>query len=102
MKLDPRFAADGEFPNRWRSIDRLADEAEKLGPPRPYAGFGGYVRVTELREPAGALFVELHTAFQEPAEWFDGHNVLRSKLPLVTRENVRTFRRALAREAGGR
>jgi hypothetical protein len=44
----------------------------------------------------------LHTAFHEPQGWFEGHNVLRSKLPLVTKENVRTFRRGLTREAGGR
>ena len=99
MKLDPRFADDAEFPNRWRAIDRLADQGERVGPPHPYAGLGGYVRVTELRQPSGALFVELHTAFHEPPEWFEGQNVLRSKLPLVTRENVRTFRRALGREA---
>jgi hypothetical protein len=95
MQLDLRFANDAEFPNRWRSINRLAEDKDQLGPPLPYAGFGGYVKVTELKVPAGALFVELHTAFQEPKGWFDGPNVLRSKLPIATRENVRSFRRAL-------
>jgi hypothetical protein len=98
MQLDDRFANDKQYPNRWRAITRSADKADQLGPPQPYTGFAGYVCVTELAEPAGALFVEMHIAFHEPPEWFGGPNLLRSKLPVVIQENVRGFRRKIARD----
>ena len=96
--LDERFENDKEFPNRWRSIMTQANMAEQLGQPRPYASMGGYATVVELPEPAGALLVELHFAFHEPADWFGGLNVLRSKFPILIQENVRSFRRKLGRE----
>lgn len=99
-KLDERFADDNKFPNRWRPIERDQLGKTKLGPPTPYSGLGGYIKVTRLHEPAGALLVECHAAFDEPQGWFDGKNLLRSKLPLVVQENVRTFRRKLAKVSG--
>ncbi len=96
-KLDERFADDNKFPNRWRPIERDQLGKTKLGPPTPFAGLGGYIKVTRLHEPRGALLVECHAAFDEPRGWFDGKNLLRSKLPLVVQENVRTFRRKLAK-----
>ena len=68
-----------------------------LGPKRPYNGFAGYVKVTQLTVPdlKGALFVELHTAFAEPKDWFGGQNVIGSKMPIKAKENVESFRRAL-------
>lgn len=98
MKLDERFANDKEHSNRWRSVNKVGDKGEELGPPQPYHGLAGYVCLTELSEPAGALLVELHFAFQEPPAWFGGPNLLRSKLPIVVQENVRTFRRKLSRD----
>lgn len=97
LRLDERFAEDADFPNRWRPI--LRDEAGRmsLGTPQPYSGLGGYIKVTELSEPAGALFVECHVAFDEPQGWFEGKNLLRSKLPLVVQDNVRSLRRKLAK-----
>jgi hypothetical protein len=97
MELDPRFAKDAKFPNRWRSIDRRPDAAVPLGPPQPYSGFGGYAKVTDLG--GGMVFVEMHTAFSEPPAWFGGRNLLRSKFPVVIQENVRKFRRRLAAES---
>lgn len=93
--LDDRFADDKKHPNRWRSLNRAAGGE---GPAHPYAGFGGYVSVTELPEPAGALFVEMHFVFHEPPGWFGGPNLLRSKLPVLIQDNVRAFRRKLSRE----
>jgi hypothetical protein len=93
--LDPKFVDDPEFPNQWRALSR--DEAGKrqIGPPHPYSGFGSYVKITKLAEPAGALFIEWHLGFSEPRGWFEGANLLRSKLPIVAQTIVRDVRRRL-------
>jgi hypothetical protein len=93
MLLDSRFEHDEKYPDTWRSLSR--DEAGKLkaGPPRPYQGVGAYIKATRLKEPAGAIFVESHIVFNEPADWFGGSNFLRSKLPIVTQDAVRNLRR---------
>lgn len=88
--LDPRFTKDPQFPNQWRPINE-----GKLGPPQPYQGAAFYLKATKLADPRGALFVEAHVIFTEPLKWFDGANLLRSKLPLVVQSQVRAFRREL-------
>jgi hypothetical protein len=93
--LDPRFAADQQFPNSWRSLSRDDAGRQTVGDPQPYRALGWYVKVTQLREPAGSLFAEFHAAFEEPKGWFNGENFLRSKLPLVAQDGVRKFRRKL-------
>jgi hypothetical protein len=93
--LDTQFADDKEYPNRWQPITQKPGEKPVLGKKNPYRGFGGYVKATELAEPKGALFIELHFVFHEPYDWFEGHNVLASKLPLAVRDNVLTLRRKL-------
>ncbi len=95
-QIDPRFASDPTYPNRWRSITRDAAGNAQPGPWHPYAAGGLYLQVTRLVEPAGAVFIEFHQVFDEPQGWFGGANLLRSKLPLVVQEEVRTFRRKLA------
>lgn len=96
-QLDPRFEQEGPEPNTWRSIDRTPLGEKQLGEPRPYRGYGGYGKITALESPAGAIFVECHVAVHEPEAWFAGSNALRSKIPLGIQENVRKFRRELAR-----
>ena len=96
MQLDPRFAKDKEFPNQWQPVN-LKDGAKVLGPAKSYEGFGGYVRMTELKQPPGALFVEFHLVMNEPKEWFGGRNLIKSKLPLAIQERVRSFRRQLTK-----
>jgi hypothetical protein len=59
------------------------------------------MKVTRLAEPVGALFVEQHVVFAEPAGWFDGANLLRPKLPLVIQGKVRAMRREWT-ESGGK
>jgi hypothetical protein len=98
-RLDPRFTRDSAYPNQWRSLSR--DESGKVqpaGPGHPYEAAAYYVKITRLHEPAGALFVEWHLVFAEPQEWFDGANLLRSKLPMVLQTKVRGFRRDLLRD----
>jgi hypothetical protein len=91
-RLDPRFVNDPEFPDQWQPITTQGGKKE-YGPPQPYSGAGFYLKITKLHEPAGAIFVEQHVVFAEPAGWFGGANLLRSKLPLVVQDNVRKMRR---------
>ena len=90
-EIDPRFLGDKDFPNQWRSIVKEGGQV-KIGEPNPWSGAAMYVKVTKLAEPAGAMFVEQHVVFTEPAGWFGGENLLRSKLPLAVPQNVRTMR----------
>jgi hypothetical protein len=97
LVMDERFADDEKHPNQWRPLK--ANELGKLvaGDPQPYSGSGAYLKVTELAEPAGAMLFEMHVAFNEPHGWFDGANLLRSKLPIIVQENVRKLRGKLER-----
>jgi hypothetical protein len=95
LKLDESFGKDPKFPNSWRQISRDKLGKSMLGPHTPYSGMGGYMKVTKLIEPAGAVFIECHLVFDEPHSWFDGKNLLRSKLPLIVQDSVRKFRRKL-------
>ncbi|HEX4141933.1 MAG TPA: hypothetical protein VHY91_00145 [Pirellulales bacterium] len=96
MRIDPRFDDDRAFPNRWLPLVRDESGAQKPGQPHTYHAAGGYLKATRLVEPAGALLVEYHLAFDEPAGWFSGANLLRSKLPIVCQDGVRKFRRRFA------
>lgn len=91
--LDRRFHKDAEYPNEWRPI--LRGSSKKSGMASPYSGAAYYVKITRLAQPKGALFVEGHILFAEPEGWFEGTNLLRSKLPPVIQNQVRTFRREL-------
>jgi hypothetical protein len=95
---DPRFDKDRQHPNQWQSI--AFDQLGKLtlGPPHPYHAAGFYLKVTQLAEPKGALFIEHHHAFEEPPGWFKGTGLLRSKIPLLAQDAIRKLRRKL-REA---
>ena len=95
--LDPGFANDPEFPDRWWPIVRDASGHRRLGDPQPYFGLGSYVKATRLVEPQGAIFIEYHVAYAEPKEWFNGANLLRSKLPIAAQTAVRKLRRNLER-----
>jgi hypothetical protein len=95
--IDPRFRNDPQFPNRWRAITRADGGTLQLGPPQPYEGAAYYVKITRLIEPHGALFAEAHLIFTEPMKWFDGANLLRSKVPPVVQAQVRSLRRELVK-----
>jgi len=97
-QLDPRFAGDKEYPNRWWRLDRDDSGHLTAGPPHDYRGAGWYVKATKLHEPEGSLLVEYHLVFEEPYGWFNGGNYLRSKLPVVVQDGVRRFRRRLSDE----
>lgn len=96
--LDPKFNQDTEYPNSWRPISANDAGQRQAGSPQPYAGLGSYIKVTRLAEPSGALFIEYHVVFAEPQDWFHGANLLRSKLPIVAQDMVRTLRRYLEKQ----
>jgi hypothetical protein len=94
--IDPRFTKSPTHPNHWRAVDRGERGEPKLGPPQEYESAGLYAKVTRMKDPAGALFIEYHHAFCEPEAWFKGTALLRSKLPMVVQDAVRKLRRRLA------
>jgi hypothetical protein len=96
-RLDPRFVDDPEYPNQWQPIDKDALGNPVLGKKQPYSGAGFYLKITRLSEPAGAIFFEFHSAFNEPQGWFDGQPTLRQKLPTIAKFQVEQFRGKLAR-----
>jgi hypothetical protein len=95
--LDRRFTDDPDFPNLWRPIARDENGNRSIGAPQPYLGLGSYVKATRLAEPRGALLIEYHVAYCEPSQWFDGANLLRSKLPIVAQTAIRSLRKSLQR-----
>ena len=97
MRIDPRFDDDGQFPNRWLPLERDEAGTAEAGHSRtPITRRADTSRRRGLHKPAGAVLVEYHLAFDEPAGWFSGANLLRSKLPIVCQDGVRKFRRRLA------
>ena len=92
--LDPRFAKDEKLAAKWIPLT-LNEKTGKLedGKPQPYSGAGAYTKATVLAEPKGAVFVEQHILFDEPKGWFNGANLLRSKLPIVIQDEIRLLRR---------
>jgi hypothetical protein len=92
--LVPKFGGDEKRAARWIPLSR-DEKTGKLveGKPEPYTGAGTYTKATVLAEPKGAVFVEQHILFDEPKGWFNGANLLRSKLPIVIQDEIRRLRR---------
>jgi hypothetical protein len=101
-RVDSRFNEDADFPNQWRRLECDDDGRPVPGPAHPYNDGGAFLKVTKLLEPAGGNFVEVHAVLMEPKGWFGGANLLRSKVPLVARSEIRNFRRELAKNPAGR
>jgi hypothetical protein len=99
--IDPRFQSDKEYPNQWQPIIKEGGMT-KLGPAMPWSEAGFYLKITKLSDPAGALFIEQHIIFAEPTGWFDGANLLRSKLPIAVQSNVRSMRKEWAKKSEGK
>lgn len=95
-RIDRRFDKDPEYPNQWRPLLRDVRAEIKPGPAHPFLHAGGYAKITRLKKPADAVFVECHLAYEEDYGWFDGVNLVKRKVSLMIREKVRTFRRKLA------
>jgi hypothetical protein len=98
-RTDPQFDRDARWPNMWATLKQQGDK-DVAGPPQPFAGGVGYVKITRLKSGPKALIVETHFAFCEPRDWFQGKPILRSKLGLITEDQVRRLRRELAKSRG--
>lgn len=97
--IDQRFNQNPKFPNEWRPVTGKAGGQPQFGQPTPYVSAGGYVKITKLIQPAGALLVEYHMVYDEPNGWFGGNNLLRPKLNTKTEDDVRSFRRKVKNAA---
>lgn len=95
-RLDGRFADSDDFPNRWRKMTITGTGKTEYGEPHVFRGTGMYLKITELIEPEGALFVEYHTVSVEPEAWFNGAPLIRSKLGILLQREVRKFRHTLS------
>jgi len=91
--LDRRFLRDREFPNQWSLLE--PGEGVDAESPTPYEGMGFYAKITRLKRPPDALWVEYHAVFAEPVQWFRGTNQLGAKLPAVVQNQVREARRKM-------
>jgi len=92
-QVDPRFTKDKEYANYWQMLPQGL-EANPKAPkePQPMKVGAFYLKITQLTEPKGALFVESHQVSTEPKAWFNGAPVLRGKLPLWADKRVKDFR----------
>lgn len=94
--LASEFQHDADTPNIWLPLVRDAGGKLMPGKAQPYEGLASYLKATQLHEPKGALLIEYHLVFAEPRGWFNGSNLLRSKIPVVSQNVVRQIRRNLA------
>jgi hypothetical protein len=68
------------------------------GPAEAYSGAGGYLKATQLAQLSGAILVEYHSIYSEPHDWFNGANLLQSKLPILLQSRVRELRREVKKK----
>jgi hypothetical protein len=92
-RTDRAFDAPGPLANHWRPVHQ-----GQAGPDQPYRGGVSYARIGRLKQPAGALLVELHASFIEPRAWFEGAPILRSKFAPIAQDQIRRLRRELQKE----
>ncbi len=98
-RTDPAFSKGKHPSNFWRkgSDGEGAQRAESV---RPYQGGISYAKVSRLALKSGALIVEIHGAWVEPFEWFEGGGALSSKLKRAADEGIKKLREELAERTG--
>lgn len=96
-RTDPAFDRPGPNGNGWKAVATGDANDAAGGALRPYRGGISYTRISRLAFQPGALLVEMHGAFAEPHDWFQGAPILRSKFSVVAQDQVRKLRRELAR-----
>jgi hypothetical protein len=95
-RVDPQFDNDPEYRNQWRALVRDEQGEINPGPPHLFEHAGGYSKITRLKDPANAVFIESHLIYEEPYAWFDGVNLVSQRARPMINEKVKTFRRKLA------
>lgn len=93
-RTDPAFAKGKHPSNFWRKGD--AEGAGGADGNHPYQGGISYTKVSRLAFKPGALVVEMHGAWVEPFEWFEGGGALSSKLKRAADEGIKKLREDLA------
>jgi hypothetical protein len=96
-RTDRAFDKPGPFANGWRPVEVGQGKDAAGGPLKPYQGGISYAKISRLAFQPGALLVEMHGAFVEPREWFQGAPILRSKFSVVAQDQIRRLRRELER-----
>lgn len=90
MRLDPRFSKDEQYPNEWRKLTKKPGGFD-VGDAEPYEWFSFYLKATKLAD-SDAVFVEYHLLMENPSGWFNGKDLIRSKIPLGTQNGIRKLR----------
>jgi hypothetical protein len=96
-QTDPAFDKPGPDSNGWRPVNGGKGQDAVAGASKPYLGGISYAKISRLAFRPGALLVEMHGAFVEPREWFQGSPILRSKFSVVAQDQIRRLRRELER-----
>jgi hypothetical protein len=96
-RTDPAFSKAAANANFWKSLAKPATPAGN-GSAKPYPGGISYAKISPAVSRPGALLVELHMAFVEPTDWFQGAPILRSKFSVIAQDQIRALRRELARK----
>ncbi len=94
-RTDPAFAKAKRPSNFWR-MARDGQGAEGGEISRPYHGGISYAKVSRLAIRPGALIVEMHGAWVEPYEWYEGGGALSTKLKRGADEGIKKLREELA------
>jgi hypothetical protein len=98
-RTDPAFAKGKRPSNFWRKSGD-SDGAQRAETKRPYQGGISYAKVSRLASKPGALIVEMHGAWVEPFEWFEGGGALSLKLKRAADEGIKKLREELAEGRG--
>jgi hypothetical protein len=94
-RTDPAFAKGKRPSNFWRKGgDPAGTERREIT--RPYDGGICYAKVSRLAFRPGALVVEMHSAWVEPYEWYEGGGALNTKLKRGADEGIKKLREELA------
>lgn len=95
--FDRRFADKGKLAPTWERFERQEDGSMKSAETGKLPGLGAYVKITPIKGADKLLFIEAHGALLEPYSWFQGANLLGSKLPTALRNQVQDIRRRAIR-----
>ena len=96
-QTDPAFDKPGPLANGWRPVAGGQGSDAAGAALKPYQGGISYAKISRLAFQPGALMVEMHAAFVEPHDWFQGAPILRSKFSVVAQDQIRRLRRELER-----